>query len=140
MLLTEEAGASDFFLGTAVTYSNEAKRNILSVPAATLESHGAVSCETAEAMAEGALACYGSDIAYSITGVAGPSESELKKVGTVCFGFAAKGRKTQSVCLHFSSWGRASVRRKSTVATFLLLKAYLEGASLLDTVSKWNYI
>ena len=139
-LLTEEAGSSEYFLGAVTSYANSAKENILKVPASIIETKGAVSEETAIAMAKGALNLFNSDVAYSITGVAGPAESERKKVGTVCFGFASKDREAQSVCLHFTSWGRASVRRKSTTTAFILLKAYLEGRSLLDTVNKWNYI
>ncbi|MBQ7154194.1 MAG: nicotinamide-nucleotide amidohydrolase family protein [Synergistaceae bacterium] len=88
--LTEIAGSSDVFNGSAVTYSNEAKNNILGVKAATLEEHGAVSEECAREMAEGALRIYDADFAVSVTGIAGPDGgSETKPVGTVCFGFAS---------------------------------------------------
>src|SRR5438309_11606766 len=70
--LTEIAGSSDVFERGFVTYSNEAKQAMLGVPAATLASHGAVSRETAEAMAKGALAHAPVELAVSITGIAGP--------------------------------------------------------------------
>ncbi len=140
MLLTDEAGSSDYFLGSVVSYSNEAKETLLGVSKDTIGKVGAVSEETAREMAEGALANFTSDYAFSITGVAGPGESEHKKVGMVCFGFAGKDRMTQSVTLHFTSWGRASIRKKSCTAAFLMMKAFMEGSSLLDIVSKWNYI
>jgi len=140
MLLTDEAGSSDYFLGSVVSYSNEAKETMLNVSKDTIGKVGAVSEETAREMAEGALTDFSSDYAFSITGVAGPGESEHKKVGMVCFGFAGKDRMTQSVTLHFTSWGRASIRKKSCTAAFLMMKAFMDGSSLLDIVSKWNYI
>src|SRR5262252_6762917 len=70
--LTEVAGSSDVFDRGFVTYSNAAKMAMLGVPAATLKSHGAVSRQTAEAMAKGALANAPADLAVAITGVAGP--------------------------------------------------------------------
>ena len=88
--LTDIAGSSDVFNGSAVTYTNEAKSNILGVKAATLRDHGAVSEECAREMAEGALRIYDADFAVSVTGIAGPDGgSEAKPVGTVCFGFAS---------------------------------------------------
>ncbi|MBQ7220061.1 MAG: nicotinamide-nucleotide amidohydrolase family protein [Synergistaceae bacterium] len=88
--LTDIAGSSDVFSGSAVTYSNEAKRNILGVKDETLREHGAVSEECAREMAEGALRIYGADFAVSVTGIAGPDGgSEAKPVGTVWFGFAS---------------------------------------------------
>jgi len=140
MLLTDEPGSSQYFLGSVVSYSNEAKEKLLEVPSAVINSVGAVSEETACAMAKGALDAFSSDFAFSITGVAGPGESEKKRVGTVCFGFAGKGRSTECVTLHFSSWGRASVRKKSATAAFLLMNSYMEGRALIDIVSKWAYI
>ncbi len=137
---TVEAGALDVFYGSVVRYSNSAKENLLSVPEEIINAHGAVSVETAKAMAEGALKDFGTDTAISITGVAGPGESEHKKVGTVCFGFAAKDRPAASVMLHFSSWGRTSVRRKSVTASFLLFLAYMEGKDPEEVVKGWKYI
>ena len=89
--LTELPGSSEIFNGSAVTYSNEAKKNILGVKENTLKNFGAVSEQCALEMAQGALKIYDSDIAVSITGIAGPDGgSELKPVGTVCFGVASK--------------------------------------------------
>ena len=88
--LTDIAGSSDVFTGSAVTYSNEAKSNILGVKADTLRDHGAVSGECACEMAEGALRIYGADYAVSVTGIAGPDGgSEAKPVGTVWVGLAS---------------------------------------------------
>ena len=78
-VLTEVAGSSEYFLGSAVTYSDELKRTLLDVPAATLERHGAVSAQTAVAMAEGARSRLGAAVAVSVTGIAGPSGGSAGK-------------------------------------------------------------
>jgi PncC family amidohydrolase len=90
--LTHRAGASDFFDRGFITYSNESKTEILNVPEDTLEKHGAVSAETAEAMATGALDNSRANLAVSITGIAGPDGGTTEKpVGLVYFGYALKG-------------------------------------------------
>ena len=82
--ITNQPGSSEYFEGGVVAYSNEAKQDLLDVPAELLEAHGAVSPEVAEAMAEGALARFGADIACSTTGIAGPDGgTEEKPVGLV---------------------------------------------------------
>lgn len=88
-LVTGVPGSSRFFLGSLVTYSNALKESLLGVPRATIEAHGAVSEETARAMAEGAREKTGADIAVAITGIAGPDGgTETKPVGTVYFAVA----------------------------------------------------
>ncbi len=83
-LLTEVSGSSACFWGSAVTYSDEAKRRVLGVPARLLQARGAVSAEVAQAMAAGARDLHAVDIAVSITGVAGPGGGSVEKpVGTV---------------------------------------------------------
>jgi nicotinamide-nucleotide amidase len=83
-MLTREPGASDFLLLDAVTYANSAKTQVLGVDESTIRWHGAVSSEVAEAMARGARRVAGSDLALSLTGIAGPSGgSDDKPVGTV---------------------------------------------------------
>jgi nicotinamide-nucleotide amidase len=89
MRLTEIAGSSAYFLEGAVTYSNEAKKRTLGVPPEILEMYGAVSSQTAEAMAAGMRERAGTDYAIAVTGVAGPDGGTKEKpVGTVFIGFA----------------------------------------------------
>lgn len=91
--LTELAGSSNWFERGYITYSNEAKTECLDVPSDLIESHGAVSEEVAKAMAEGARIQSGSNVAVSITGIAGPTGgSQEKPVGTVCFGWATENQ------------------------------------------------
>ena len=110
--ITNVAGASDIFYGSAVTYVNSAKEHILGVARETLEKHGAVSSECAEEMACGARRVYGADVAMSVTGIAGPGGgSEAKPVGTVWFGFATKDG-AETFRRRFDG-DRAAVRRQT---------------------------
>ena len=87
--LTNVPGSSDYFLASLVTYSNEAKGTLLGVSAETLAAHGAVSRETAQAMAEGVRRAGQADVGLSITGIAGPAGgTEAKPVGLVYLGLA----------------------------------------------------
>lgn len=91
--LTELAGSSNWFERGYITYSNEAKAECLGVPSEVIESHGAVSEEVAKAMAEGARIHSGSNVAVSITGIAGPTGGSIEKpIGTVCFGWATENQ------------------------------------------------
>lgn len=90
--LTELPGSSQWFERGFVTYSNDAKEELIGVPRAVLERHGAVSEPVARAMAEGALARSHARLALAVTGVAGPGGgSAAKPVGTVCFAWALGG-------------------------------------------------
>ena len=110
--ITNVAGASDIFYGSAVTYVNSAKEHILGVAHETLEKHGAVSSECAEEMACGARSVYGADVAMSVTGIAGPGGgSEGKPVGTVWFGLATKDG-AETFRRRFDG-DRAAVRRQT---------------------------
>ena len=112
--LTDIAGSSAVVDRGFVTYTNEAKAEMLGVPADTLKEHGAVSRETAEAMAKGALAHSRADLAVAITGIAGPGGgSPGKPVGMVCFAWA-QGRKIASETKRFRG-SRNSVRRQSVI-------------------------
>ena len=88
-MLTDIAGSSDYFIFSAVTYSNETKVRVLGVEQSTLDAHGAVSEETARQMAQGVRQLTGATYGLSTSGVAGPGGgSEEKPVGTVCIGIA----------------------------------------------------
>ena len=91
-LLVDVPGISRFFLLDVVAYSNEAKRNLLSVPSEEIESYGAVSPQVAESMARGVCDACGAEIGISTTGIAGPTGgSREKPVGLVCFGVCVEG-------------------------------------------------
>jgi nicotinamide-nucleotide amidase len=125
-MLTRIPGASDYLLLDAVVYANSAKESVLGVSPDVLRAHGAVSSETAAAMAEGALRVAGADIAVSTTGIAGPSGgTEDKPVGTVWFGLARKGEPT--ITKHRKlPWGRDRVQTLSAyVALELVRRAVL---------------
>ena len=137
-LLTSVPGSSSYMLGGVVSYSPEVKKTVLGVTEETVEKYGVVSEECAREMADGVRDRLSSDYAFSITGVAGPDKSEGKEVGTVCFGFSGRDRKTETVTVHFPSWGRESIRRRSTVAAFILMRSYILGESVVDIVSSWR--
>lgn len=114
-VVTSVAGSSAWFERGFVTYSNDAKHEALGVPRDVLRKHGAVSEETARAMALGALAHSRATLALSITGIAGPGGGSAEKpVGTVCFGWAARGRDPVTQTRLFGG-DRESVRRQSVI-------------------------
>ena len=120
--LTDVAGSSDVFDRGFVTYSNEAKMQMLGVRHETLQAHGAVSEDVAREMAEGALEHSTATLAVAVTGIAGPGGSEFKPEGRVCFGLARAGRETRVETVEFGAIGRAEVRR-ATVAHARALRA-----------------
>jgi nicotinamide-nucleotide amidase len=126
--LTEIAGSSDVVDRGFVTYSNAAKA-MLGVTAATLKRYGAVSAETAAAMAAGALKNSEADITVAITGIAGPGGGSAQKpVGLVHF--AAASRDGRQLALHrrFGKIGRRRVRERSVAQALALLQTLAEGA------------
>lgn len=132
-LLTSVAGSSDVFERGFVTYSNEAKTGLLGVPAEIIALYGAVSEETACAMAEGALARSKADIAIAVTGIAGPSGGTPEKpVGLVWFGAAYRrkrdgGQEVLHQSKRFGDLGRARVRvEAAATALKLVLTAIAE--------------
>ncbi|MDY6905163.1 MAG: competence/damage-inducible protein A [Thermodesulfobacteriota bacterium] len=110
-LLTSVPGSSAYFLLSAVTYANQAKIDLLDVPAATIEANGAVSEETAKAMAEGARRIAGATYGIATSGIAGPDGgTEEKPVGTVCIGIATP-EKTDAMRWQLSFQNRAMNKR-----------------------------
>jgi nicotinamide-nucleotide amidase len=118
--LTDVAGSSDVFDRGFVTYSYPAKNAMLGVPEAMLRAHGAVSEEVARAMAEGAIAASGADLAVAVTGVAGPGASEAKPEGLVWFAVATVAG-SEAVRREFGPRGRAEVRARSVAVSLELL-------------------
>lgn len=125
--LVSVPGASEVLREGFVTYSNEAKEARLGVPSELLREYGAVSSEVAAAMAEGARATAGSDLALSVTGIAGPEGgSEEKPVGLVHFGIAGpSGVRTHE--RRFPNAGRAPIRDAATQFGLDLLRRELLG-------------
>ncbi|MFU0503695.1 CinA family protein [Pseudaminobacter sp. NGMCC 1.201702] len=120
-VLTDIPGSSSAVDRGFVTYSNESKMEMLGVSAATLETHGAVSRETALEMATGALAHSHAGIALAVTGIAGPDGgSEEKPVGLVWFGLAKRGEVPVAEQHIFPDNGRDFIRRE-TVRTALAM-------------------
>lgn len=125
--LTEAPGSSDVFRGGVIAYSNRAKGDLLDVPNAVIEAHGAVSREVAEAMAAAVATRFGADTAISITGVAGPGGGSAEKpVGTVWFGLL-QGGVVDSVRMQFPG-DRSEVRARATQAALFGLWRRVQAA------------
>ena len=126
--LTEIAGSSDVVDRGFVTYSNEAKQAMLGVPAAMLKRHGAISSQTAAAMAKGALKNSLADIAVSITGIAGPGGgSKEKPVGLVYFAAARRGGRRLAQRRLYGEIGRSRVRALSVVQALAMIETLAKG-------------
>jgi nicotinamide-nucleotide amidase len=125
--ITDLPGASGYFAGGVVAYSNEAKAGLLGVDPALIEAHGAVSPEVAAAMSAGALARFGADVAVAITGIAGPDGgSERKPVGYVCFDVRLAGGESIARDPVIPG-GRADIRERSALVGLHLLRTLLGG-------------
>ena len=125
--LTEVPGSSDVVDRGFVTYSDAAKQQMLGVAAETLTRHGAVSRETAEAMARGVLAQAPVDLAVSITGIAGPGGSTPgKPIGLVHLAAASTSGALAHHERHYGDIGRAGVRRASVFDAIAMLNALAE--------------
>jgi len=125
--LTERPGSSAYALGGVTAYSDSAKTDLVGVDPELIESHGAVSPEVAGALADGAIARFGSDVGVGLTGVAGPDGgTEDKPVGYVCFCVVERGagRLAREVRL---PGARVDVRDRSTTVSFHLIRRLLLG-------------
>lgn len=123
--LTDIPGSSDVVERGLVTYSNEAKIELLDISPRTLSEFGAVSEEIAREMADGALKNSYAQLAVSITGIAGPGGSEHKPEGRVCFGLAMQGKPTRTETQEFGARGRDKVRELARDHALALLDAAL---------------
>ncbi|ACY85695.1 nicotinamide-nucleotide amidase [Edwardsiella piscicida] len=125
-LLTDIAGSSCYFERGFVTYSNRAKEEMLGVAGGVLAQHGAVSEPVAAAMAVGALRAARADLAVAVSGIAGPDGGSAQKpVGTVWFGFAARGGEPLCLCRHFTGDRDAVRRQAAQFALRTLLEKFL---------------
>ncbi|MGR5069709.1 MULTISPECIES: nicotinamide-nucleotide amidase [Vibrio] len=123
--ITDIAGSSAWLDRAFVTYSNEAKMEMLGVQATTLESYGAVSEPVVIEMVQGALKHSNATIGVSISGIAGPSGgSQEKPVGTVCFAFADTQDWLQVETMHFAG-DRAEVREQAVIHALTQLQQHL---------------
>lgn len=121
--ITDFPGSSEVFAGGVVSYTNEVKQKCLNVPESVLAGDGAVSEACAKAMAQNVREMMGAEIGLSFTGVAGPSESEGKPVGTVFIGFS-DGKRTIGFPLKLNGT-RSAIRHRTVLAGFDYLRRYL---------------
>jgi nicotinamide-nucleotide amidase len=128
-LFTEIAGSSDVFERGFVTYSNASKIGLLNVDPGLIAHHGAVSAEVARAMAEGARRASAAGLALSVTGVAGPGQSERKPVGLVFLGLAQPGRAAISEECRFGDKPRSQIRLETVTAALAFLARHLSPAN-----------
>lgn len=123
-ILTSKAGASEWYRGGLIAYSNEAKKDILGVPIEILEAEGAVSRATAIAMAKGARCLFRTDISVSVTGIAGPSGgTQDKPVGTIWMALTAEN--TARVERQLFKGSRMEIRNKTVGYLLKMLAEYL---------------
>jgi nicotinamide-nucleotide amidase len=126
--LTEIPGSSDVFDRGFVTYSNAAKETMLGVSADTLDRFGAVSRETADAMAQGALARSDATITVAVTGIAGPGGgSATKPVGLVHFAAATRDGRSVHREKRYGKIGRRRVRLRSAAEALAILQLLADG-------------
>ena len=129
--LTEVPGSSDVLDRGFVTYSNAAKETMLGVPTSILERHGAVSRETADAMATGALAMSNVDLVVAITGIAGPGGGSAEKpVGLVHFAAATRDGRRLHREKRYGDIGRSPVRAHAVAEALAMLEVMATGAQI----------
>jgi nicotinamide-nucleotide amidase len=128
--LTDPPGASAYVKGGVVAYSNEAKTELLGVPAEMIAEHGAVSPEVAEAMADGAIERFGAEVGVGITGIAGPDGgTEEKPVGYVCVCVKTGGGEMLARDPVLPG-NRADIRDRSATVAMHMLRRLLRGEDL----------
>jgi len=122
--ITSAPGSSSYFLGGVISYSNEAKEQLLGVPRRVLRVLGAVSPDTAESMAQGVRRCFGSSLGLAITGIAGPSGgTPAKPVGLTYVSLASE---SGLITREFIFPGdRTAVKRKASQAALAMVRDYL---------------
>jgi PncC family amidohydrolase len=133
-VITQVDGSSGHYLGGVISYSDALKRSILGVPEEMLERHGAVSAQTAVAMADGARKAFGTDLAVSVTGIAGPGGgTDAKPVGLVYICVAsARGNEVHRYHWHGDRDGN---KRHSAAAALELLGAAAEATTAAEVTT-----
>ena len=134
-LLTDRSGSSAWYWGGVETYANDAKHRLLGVPNEILDDPevGPVSWQCALAMAEGMRAVAKTDLALSVTGIAGPTGAEKgKDVGTVYFGFSSSFREAETIRVEVRASSRDQYRRLFASACLSLALQYARGGLLAD--------
>jgi nicotinamide-nucleotide amidase len=125
--LTDIAGSSDVVDRGFVTYSNQAKQDMLGVSSETLRDYGAVSRQAAEAMARGAIARSHADLAVAVTGIAGPGGGGAEKpVGLVHFAAASRAGALTHREMRYGDIGRGNVRSRSVLQALAMLRELAE--------------
>ena len=125
-LITNTPGASEVFLGGLIVYTDEMKKRLLGVDEDVLAEYGAVSREVAIQMAEKAREKVGTDLALSLTGLAGPGDDGVHTVGTVFVALAAP-EQTYVRRLYKDKWGRERIKHAAANHAFDMLRRYLDG-------------
>ncbi|MGC5324022.1 competence/damage-inducible protein A [Brevibacillus sp. SYSU BS000544] len=124
--LTSVSGSSAVFPGSIINYSNESKHSLVDIPTEILEAEGAVSAATAKLLAENVRRKLGSTHGISVTGVAGPNQSEGKPVGLIYIGLASEGKPTEVKELHLAGKRQAIIGRAAKFAMFYMLQRLKE--------------
>ena len=129
-LITSVPGSSAYYMGGVISYSNQAKCDLLGVAPDTLEKYGAVSEQTAKEMAAGVKERFKSDIGLSVTGIAGPDGGSIEKpVGTVFMGFVFEG-EPRSIRYLFKG-NRSGIKQQTAETALENIKRYLNGDSFI---------
>lgn len=139
-LVTTPAGASVYFLGSLVTYSNELKHSLLGVSNSTLERKGAVSAETVREMVEGLFARTQADYALAVSGIAGPSGgSKEKPVGTIYVAIGQRGEAAEVGCLHLAGDRERIVATAAKMLLFVLWRKIEKGIPAFPLVNPSDF-
>ncbi len=132
-LITSTSGSSAYFMGGIISYSNQAKCDLLGVSPETLEKYGAVSDQTAKEMAAGVKERFKSDIGLSVTGIAGPDGGSIEKpVGTVFMGFLFDNEPCSIRYLFKGS--REEIKHQTAETALENIKRYLNGDSFVPGI------
>ena len=129
--VTDVPGSSEVFKGGVVSYCNEVKASVLNVPGLILKQHGAVSEQTAKAMAQGACRLLGCDLAVATTGVAGPGADDMGNPAGLVYIALAAGEDVFVRKMELPNASRQRVRTTAAHHAMNIIRLYLEGKNLI---------